>query len=584
MNEVVLNPLFHTGICVVLIIAIAVLFIWKEYPFSKKTILLILPIILVVAALAGLLLRPSFIIQEPSVPTIMLTRGYDPQKADSLLSRYRHADVILTRDAEAYPDAKRIHSHQDLISNTTSVDFILGEGLPGHVLDELANRSLQYFPGNSNSGITELHIPEVTLPNRDYEITGRFSNSPGVDLVLSGPQGKTDSVHLNEGDHNFRLSFRAVAPGSVTYTLTENRSGQTLQHTLPVTIQDTRRLRILIVEQHPTFETLYLKNVLAKNHQVTIRYQLSKGIYKYEHINATGRRFDRLNGENLNAVDVLMIDDQTLAKLSETERNQVDIAIREGLGCLIVFRARDTFQKAGSFLSLKFENAGADPIKLSLDTKNTFVIPIASLRPADDQRLVPLLPDGGRPAGYVEDHFGKRGYTLLTETYPLMLRGDSVAYGRLWSSFVEGMARIHKVRTQVRFEGTKPYRVDEPLQLVIRSNEPPWISYNGSMLPVREDELIDNVWTTTLWPDTTGWQEVVLINDSTRYPFYVHPENELSGLEANSKHLATMRRHGSASDKSVITRHKEFDPLWYYVMFLCGAAWLWVWPKIKPMH
>ena len=583
MNEVVLNPAFHPGVCVLLIIAIVVLFAWKEFPFSKKKIVMILPITLVNIALAGLLLRPSFVKKESSSPTIVLTKGYDRKKVDSLLSHYRSADVILMKDADAYRSAIRMNSNHKLISKAISVDFVLGEGLPDHVLDEFPNRSLQFLPGNGNPGITKLHIPDVILPNRDYELTGRYSDSPGVDLVFSGPEGKIDSIHLDEGDHEFRLGFRTIAPGSITYTLKETRSEQTLRHTIPVTVQNTRRLRVLILEQHPTFESLYLKNVLARDHQVTIRHQLSKGIFRYEHINAPERRFDRLNSQNLDAIDVLMIDDQTLTKLSETERNQVDLAIRGGLGCLIMYRARDSFQKAGSFLSLKFTSSGVDTIMLPLDKKNTLVIPVASLRPIPDRRIIPLLKHNTGPAGYVEDHFGKRGYTLLTETYPLMLRGDSIAYGRIWTSLVEGIARVHNANTQVTFDSSKPHRVDEPLPLMIRSNETPRISYNSAMLPVHEDELIDNVWTTTLWPDTTGWQEVVLINDSTRYPFYVHPENELSGLQANSKHLATMRRHGSASDKSAITRRKEFDPLWYYVMFLCGAAWLWVWPKIKPM-
>ncbi len=583
MNDVVLNPVFHTGVCAALIIAIAGLFIWKEHPFRSKTVLLVLPITLVTLALAGLLLRPSYVNEEAAAPTIVLTKGYDQKKVDSLVSHYNDADVILTTNAEAYPRAQRMPSHQYLISKTAAVDFILGEGLPGHILDEFANHSLQYLPGKSISGITDLHMPDVILPNRDYELTGHYSDSPGVDLVLSGPEGKIDSIHLNEGDHDFRLGFRTVAPGSMIYTLKETKGTETLHHTIPVTIQTTRRLRILILEQHPTFESLYLKNVLARNHQVTIRHQLSKGIFRYEYINAPDRRFDRLNSHNLDAIDVLMIDDQTLARLSETERNQLEVAIKDGLGCLVMYRARDSFQKVSSFLSLNFTNVSADTARIPLGIKNAVTIPVATLRPVSDQRIVPLLQNDAGPAGYLEDHFGKRGYTLLTGTYPLMLRGDSISYGHIWMSLVEGIARAHDVGIKVSLANTKPYRVDEPLQLVIRSNAHPRISYNGAVLPLHEDELIDNVWTVTLWPDTTGWQEVMLINDSSRYPFYVHPENELSGLESTSNFLATMRRHASASDRSVVARWKEFDPLWYYAIFLCGAAWLWVWPKIKPM-
>src|SRR5690606_32739483 len=80
MNEVVLNPVFHPGVCVLLIIAIVVLFAWKEFPFGKKTIVMILPITLVNIALAGLLLRPSFVKKESSSPTIVLTKGYDRKK------------------------------------------------------------------------------------------------------------------------------------------------------------------------------------------------------------------------------------------------------------------------------------------------------------------------------------------------------------------------------------------------------------------------------------------------------------------------------------------------------------------------
>ncbi len=585
MNEhIVLSPVFSYATCAVIILVVALIFIWKEYPFRRQTLLMIPAIILVISAIAGLLLRPGYVTEETAPPTIVLTRNYDRAKADSLLAHYSNATVMLTHDAERYSGAIRTHSFQELVSHGSTIDFILGDGVPDHVLQQLPNTSLHFIRGTGTSGITRLAIPDVILPHRSYEISGRYSNSPGVALVLSGPEGKLDSVHLDGGSKTFSLNLRPAAPGTITYTVTEHTGRNVIQHTFPVVVREPRSLRILIAEHHPTFESLYLKNWLAKTHQVTVRHQLSKGIFRYEHINTTGGQFDRLNSKTLSDIDVLIIDDQTFAKLPESGQREVGNAIKSGLGCLILYRSRDSFQKVRAILPVDFTNSKSDTIHLALDENNAFSIPVAALRPGRDQKLVPLLPHTGTPAGYIEDHFGKVGYSLMTETYPLLLRGDSIGYGSIWTSLIDGVARIQKSGTEIHFRGFPPYRVDQPLQLVIRSRETPELSYNKAFLPVRENELIDNIWTTTLWPDTTGWQEVLLANDSTHYSFYVHPESELSGVESASNSYATMRRHTQEYRTSSTSRRKAIDPVWFYAMFLCGTAWLWVWPKVKPVE
>lgn len=580
-EQIVLNPVFHSWICAAIIIIVAILFLWKEYPFRKRTLLMMPAIILVIGAMTGLLLRPSRVVDATAPPTIVLTKNYDRAKADSLLDRYRNASVVLSRGAEVYSGSTKTNSYQELILNAPSADFILGDGLPEHVLQQLSKTSLHYIPGRRSPGITRLNLPDKIFPNRIYEISGQYFGSHGVALVLAGPEGKTDSVYLDNGNHAFSLRFRPVAPGAITYTVTEHIDGEVRQHTLPVVVQNPRSLRILLIEEHPTFESLYLKNSLARTHQVTIRHQLSRGIFRYEHINTDGGRFDRLSNQTLNGIDVLIIDDQTLARLPESGRREVDKAIKNGLGCLVLYRSRDAFQKIRSFLPLNFVKAKSDTIRLALDGENMVSIPIGSLHPEPDQKLIPLLPHKNTPAGYVEDHFGKLGYSLLTETYPMLLRGDSISYGRIWTSLIEGVARARKAGTEIVFKGTQPYRVDQPLLLEIRSRKKPEVFYNHALLPMRENELIDEVWSTTLWPDTTGWQEVVLVNDSTQDPFYVHPEDELSGVEAAANAYATMRRHKPGYHASKVSSRKEFDPFWFYVMFLSGAAWLWVWPKIK---
>ncbi|HNP77823.1 MAG TPA: hypothetical protein PKM91_11330, partial [Cyclobacteriaceae bacterium] len=334
----------------------------------------------------------------------------------------------------------------------------------------------------------------------------------------------------------------------------------------------------LILQQFPTAEIRYLKNLLSQQgHQLIVRYQVSRSNFRYEFANQTGRRFDRLNRDLLDATDLVIGNPEAFVAMSRGELDMLQQAIRNGLGILLLVNEVPVKKEPlQSLLPLSFQTDKSDTMHLSGSVFN-----IATARPAADPTMVALIQNSRRiAAGYTFLGAGKSGFQLLQETYRLMLRGETDRYASLWVPLIEETSRRFEathIHVRQRFPQFAGERMDIDL---ITSNPNPALYADGLPIPMQEDVLIDDLWHAQVRLDQPGWHQYLSLPDSGRQDIYLHTPDAWKGVRDVRQINANLWK---ARPGSMAGTHLDETPVSPLVLFLClmvAAGMLWLAPKL----
>jgi hypothetical protein len=109
-------------------------------------------------------------------------------------------------------------------------------------------------------------------------------------IVLEDPAGAgLDSIILNsEKEQAFHLGTNLKVAGNYVFSLAIKDSLGNLisRDPLPIVVNEKEKLKILVLNSFPTFETRTLKNFLAEaGHGLVVRSQITRGRFKYEYLN-----------------------------------------------------------------------------------------------------------------------------------------------------------------------------------------------------------------------------------------------------------------------------------------------------------
>lgn len=581
MNEnwLITNPLLPSALSLALLLFFTSLFFWLEtkkqapYSFLRKVSL-----ILMMIALAGYLFRPLYK-TKTSHRIILLTPGYNPSQADSLVNRYPDLSVFHTNNAESHRSSTAVESFHDLSSAKHQVAFILGEGLSPANLELLEPHDFQFIAAAYPQGIIRLALPRTIYANRKTTIEGIYNGAPeNLKVFLGGPGGEEDSATFSAKTfQQFQLTFTPKVPGNFVYSI---HSRDSLYGRLPVTVQQERALNILLVQHYPSFEARYLKDFLSEHHQLVLRSRLSEDRYRYEFINHKQVRINRLTKETLLNFDLIIIDSDALQSLSPKERNDLRSAIEEGLGMLPLFNSSPSGLR--NLLPFKFERYRRDTAHLNQSGKK-HILPAWPYRVLPTPSLISSLENKNRSlSGYSTQGSGKIGFQLLQQTYRLLLQGDSAAYSAVWSPLLEQLSRREKAEFVFHKKTGFPVFPDEPVHFeIISSGKTPVVLTDQTRIPLKEEILVDDVWQATVWAGGQGWKKLVVEGDSAAIDFFVSAKDEWQSL-AKAGYRDETRKAGSFAPEETAREVVHLPvPQWiFYLLFLFSAGFLWLSPKL----
>ncbi|MEO7991692.1 MAG: hypothetical protein ABI663_19220 [Chryseolinea sp.] len=581
----VFNSLLPIGLVVSALLLLNVFFIWLEWRRKQSLrVLRIMSVCLMILALAGLILQPAYEVEKSS-SVILLTPNYDQTKVDSLLLLNSSATLKHIEGAKSYKGSKPL-SYSELPTIQDDIQFVIGEGLPNHALDLLEHKTFQFISSDKTEGITQLVIDESILANRKNTINGLYYNESGkTRIVLKGPAGREDSILIEKtGDQPFQLTFQPKQSGNVSYELILKKTdGNTSSEILPLHIEESKPLRILFLQSYPTFETQYLKNFLtAKGHQLVLRYQLSKNNFRFEYGNLPSQQFNRLTSELLNRFDLVMLDANELKTLSASEQTVLHESIQNGLGILMlnVDPSKETKGRI-NFFPFQVQKIKSDTASLVV-TKTSFALPALPYRVNESSSVKSIVENkSGILSGYKNQGLGKIGFQFLQKTYQLTLTGDSISYSNLWSPVIENISMHNISLSKIKINTSFPVYQDDPIDFeIISSVENPVLVADSIQIPLQENVMLDDVWHGRMWAAEAGWH-MIHVQDAFHY-YYVSKAQEWKSItvaqQIKANQVLSHALEAIPSEK--LMESKMVDPIYFYLLFILTAGFLWLAPKL----
>jgi hypothetical protein len=209
--------------------------------------------------------------------------------------------------------------------------------------------------------------------------------------------------------------------------------------------------------------------------------------------------------------------------------------------------------------------------------------PASETRVVFDPSVTPVQENkSGILSGYSFDGAGKIAFQFLQETYRLALSGDSSAYSEVWSPLIEQVAKPRPQKSKIKIVTPFPWYENEPIDvMIISSNGNPLLLDDSVQIPLKEDVIIDNVWHGRTWGASKGWH-TLQTEDGTSMPYYISQKDDLKSLSiANQMEKNKILQNASSktSEEKRIA-WTEVPPVFFYVLFLISAGFLWVAPKL----
>ncbi len=577
-------PPAAAGLALLLLLVFFLIQEWRR-SVSGKWLRVVCTCLLFIS-LGGLFFRPFYTASDTSTSIILLTKDFDRAKADSLQNLGSEMELWRTPEAEPYPGAMELESIVELISIGPKIKYLLGEGLPEYAF-EYFEPSFVFIPSTASNGIVSLSINEAKSKRRN-QLAGVFKGNERHEwLRLKGPDGTADSLALEAGAEAFSLAFVPKLPGRFLYTLqvldSSFRTTDSLQ--VPVEVLPDRKLSILFIQQFPTFETRYLKNLLAgQGHSLALRYEVSQGEFSYEVANQPSFSFARISRELLEATDMVFITDYALLALPPSERNALREAVKGGLGVLVWLA---DVPKGGlkEWLPFSFSSGGSDTARIATDFGNASLsVHEFRIKAAPGTFSVSERSDEKPLAAYSYMGWGTTGTVLWRDSYRLVLNGRELVHASLWTEVIDAMARKESICCKLQWQSAPPHYADEPLHFRLLSNQTqPRVVYAGENVPLKESWQMENVWQGTIWPAKTGWDSLTVEGMDRPLYFYVNPAGHWKTLESAARRkataVATAELNSDAEVQPEMAR-KQVPPLWFYGLFLLTAGGLWLAPKL----
>lgn len=459
--------------------------------------------------------------------------------------------------------AKRVQDSLGLEERVTVPTFksefeavtLLGQDFPTPFLSRLSGTALRWVPYHTPDQVEEIQWKGLLRQGELQTVRGRLFSSEKNVLKLRYANRTLDSLNLREGLTNFELTFPTFSRGR---TATELVLGERLLDTLRFFTRPTEPRRYQFLLDNPDFESKTLADWLGQaGHSVELLTTVSRNVSSRVQLNRGGKP------------DVLLTTPGNAANPA------VKRAVVEG--------------KAVLFFNLSNPEAESRTIDRALGTRwrlrkvsNEAVVPVGKNLTALPYAFVPALrqfPVAGYPVA-VQRGSGPVGLSLLSETFPLKLSGDSLAYQRVWQAILAPLQ-----------PATHPNAaVDSPvfssLGATLRLNDwagrPTFVRAGDDTVALRTSPLNGRSAEGDFRFGREGWQAV---QDSLGV--YVEDERGFASVRQSRLLSQFLKAHaeggGAVAGPRLAGRFVEWavpDWVWFGLMLLCLTA-LWVEPKLR---
>lgn len=433
--------------------------------------------------------------------------------------------------------------------------YLLGQDFDAELLSQLSEKQMTWLPFFEQNELQDIRWNGIVRKGDMQEIFGKIGVSATNTLKIKYADQVLDSVVLQKGINNFELRFSTFSVGR---TETELFLGNESLQKIAFFSRKNPAIAIQFVLENPDFENKSLAEWLGKNgNHVEITTTVAKNSQNQTSIN-------KLISKEKFAPDIIITDP------SNASNQVVKKAIAEGKSVLFLnlTNPEQELKTINQALDLHYfakKTTNEDFIKIS---ENLTALPY-HFEGKPNQKNISDYPVA------IQKNIGKIGVSLLNETFPLKLSGDSLTYGKLWTSVFQQL----NPSFQDNIEVAAPIFQDTKATIYLNNR-----SISAKDLKIANDTIeVENSAINSLSSETnfnfrkTGWQKLqdsleVYVEGNPTILWKCKQINEFLGV--NSKNNA--QNKGTLSQ--VLTA-KLPDWAWFLIILMCLTA-VWIEPKL----
>ncbi len=419
--------------------------------------------------------------------------------------------------------------------------YLLGQDAEPEVLSNLAGKSVYWIPDLKE--LKEVNWEAVLRRSELQTVSGKIAVEEPSVLRIQYAGQTLDSVKLEKGFNAFDLKFPVFSEGRNEVSLV--LEGMELQK-IHFFATASPKFSVLMILDNPDFESKMLSEWLGRqSHKAKVLTEVAKSTLHQSDVNTSKRVFSH----NLIITSPAKAGDSRVKKAVSEGKNVLFIGLTDAPSESQVIN-----RSLGTQFSLKrISTEESVPVG-----KDLTALPF-QFNPNPRQKTMKELPVTYQKKG------GKVGVSLLNETFPLKLSGDSIQYNRVWTEMLALFLPSDSGAIHIQ----APVFKDVSSEVIMNQYSKGFLYPNSDTLALSTSVVnIQQKSGNYIFRDA-GWQE---LNDSLQV--FVEDTNSEAYLKQ------WLKTNKSQSSTAGIETRTVPDWLWFVLILLCLAA-LWVEPKVR---
>lgn len=425
--------------------------------------------------------------------------------------------------------------------------YLVGQDAKPEILSKIAGHSIEWISSFRENELQELHWSAVLRKGDMQEISGKINLAESDILSIKWGKKAIDSLKLTKGFNSFSLKFPVFTLGASSFDVF---LGEEKLRSVEFFAQKNQTFRVLMLLSNPDFESKTLADWLGRNgNQVKIISTVAKNTQ---------------SAVSINQIDANFIPDVIITDPSNAGNSLVKKAYSDG--------------KSIFFINLSEANLAAKSINQALGTNWTFKristqdnIPISvdltalpySILAHDFQKNLEDFPIT------IQRKNGIIGVSLLNETFPLILSGDSLSYMKIWQGALQFLRPSNSNNVLL----SAPIFKNSPNEITINSTESlAKIKLENDTLEVQKSAINQFSSKINYTFRETGWQKM---GDSVEV-YVEDSESQLAKSHLLQPYLNSSPMKVGETQKLLV----EISEWLWFLMIVIVLSALWVEPKI----
>lgn len=420
--------------------------------------------------------------------------------------------------------------------------------------------SVKWVPYFGDNEIQSISWKGVVRKGQLQRVTGLVNSDDSKWIKLKFGNQTLDSTRLAKGTESFTLSFPVFTERRTAVDLV---LGDEKKEVIRFFAQPLPLLTFQFILNNPDFESRNLATWLAnRGHAVELSTDLSKNIRSKLTLNKAGTS------------DVIITDPENASK------PQVKKALANGKSILFINLTNPASDVSSINVSLgtklqvkKISNEEAIPVTGEL-TKLPF-----EFNKSNAYLTIPKLPVA------VEKSTGKVAVSLLNETFPTLLNGDSLTYADIWTSV---LAEIHPAyQTNIEVNAPLYKGIETTFRFNNLVDNPREVTIGGDTLHLNYSAINGQTARAGYVPSDAAWLSLsqdneIVVADSTDFNSYYKSQFVENFVGRRLKLQSKLGEISKSTDlqSHVVNERRIPDWVWFLALIFCFTA-LWLEPKFN---